>query len=138
MKKILLVLMAFMLVFTLSACDPEPDITIEPDTLALQFENPEYDGEEFIMDVYLTNGYHGDVFVGDVIIEAQIYDTVDGNTYVVASSYFDFSFTLEPESYEFFEVTFYAEGVFMTEEVFSADYDLDDVFIIYEINPVEE
>jgi len=120
MRKLLLGLLLVFSVVTLSGC--KPDVYIEPNTISVVFENPHYVGESFFIDVYITNGFDSDEFVG--YMEFDIY--TDDDSVYVAGAGFDIDETIYSNSYVLIELEFGSEYVFVSEEDLNqSGYNLD-------------
>ena len=122
MKKLLLVLALVLSVTILSGCGP--DVYIEPNTISVIYENPHYVGSDFYIDVYITNGYDTDEFVG--YMEFDIY-TDDDEVYIAGAG-FDIDETIQADGYIWIELEFGSEFVFASlEDINDAGYDLDNI-----------
>ncbi len=120
MKKLLLFFVLVLSVSLISGC--KQDVYIEPDTIGVVFENPHYSGSSFYIDVYITNGFDTDEFVG--YMEFDVY--TDDDELYIAGAGFDIDETIPADSYLLIELEFGSEFVFTSETQFNeTDYDLD-------------
>ena len=126
MRKLLLGLVIVFFTVILSGC--KPDIYIEPDEIATIFENPRYVGEVFYVDVYITNGYDSDEFVG--YMEFDIY-TSDDSIYVAGAG-FDIDETVPADDYIWVELEFSGDFVFVTEDdLIDSGYIIEDLQLYF-------
>ena len=129
MKKLIIFATLLLLFTALSGCKPE--IYIEPDAIAVVYDNPRYQGTSFFMDVYITNGFETEEFVG--YMEFDIY-TDDSSTYVAGAG-FDINETIPGNNYILIELEFESEFVFTSESDFNeSGYNLErlELFFWYE------
>lgn len=120
MKKLLLFFVLVLSVSLISGC--KQDVYIEPDTIGVVFENPHYSGSSFYIDVYITNGFDTDEFVG--YMEFDVY--TDDDELYIAGAGFDIDETIPANSYVWIELEFGSEYVFVSEDnLISSGYNLD-------------
>ena len=120
MKKLLLVLAMVLSIVVISGCTD--DVYIEPNTISVVFENPHYVGTSFYVDVYITNGFNSDEFVG--YMEFDIY--TDDDSIYVAGAGFDIDETISADDYIWVELEFSSDFVFVTEDdLETSGYNLD-------------
>ena len=120
MRNFLFGLVLALFVVTLSGC--KPDIYIEPNEISVVFENPRFDESSFYIDVYITNGFDSDEFVG--YMEFDIY--TDDDSIYVAGAGFDIDETIPANSYVWIELEFGSEYVFVSEDdLTNSGYNLD-------------
>ncbi len=126
MKRLLLLItLAFSLSFLTGCFD---GVYIEDNEIAIVYENARYEGTSFIIDVYITNGFDGDEFIG--YMEFDIYSE-DEELYIAGAG-FDIDETVLANDYIMIELEFESEFVFATAtEVDNAGYDLDFVTLLY-------
>lgn len=126
MKKILLLIVIALSLTTLTGCFE--DIYIEPNEISVVFENPQYRGSSFFIDVYITNGYDTDEFVG--YMEFDIYAPND--SVYVAGAGFDIDETVPANSYIMIELEFDSDYVFAYEEdIEAAGYKISEVELYF-------
>ncbi len=125
MKKVIMLVIGFLLVFSLSACE---DIYIEPGVIDIQFENVHYKGESIVMDVWITNGTSENYDIG--YMEFALY--VPGTETEYCGAGFDMLTVISSDDYEEFEIEFTSEFVFMIEtELEDLGYTLEDLELYY-------
>jgi|LGVE01.1.fsa_nt_gb hypothetical protein len=125
MRKAFMIVLGFLLVFSLSACE---DVYIEPGVIDIQFENVHYEGESIVMDIWITNGTSEHYDIGYMEFALYIPDTE--TEYCGAG--FDMLATILSDDYESFEIEFTSEFVFLTEtELEDLGYTLEDLELYY-------
>ncbi len=126
MKKLLLLVLTLSLT-VLTGCTP--DIYIEPNTIAIVYENPHYEGSSFVIDVYITNGYDIAQDVG--YMEFDIYSD-EGKDLYIAGAGFEINENILSYDYIMVELEFESEFVFTDENTFNlSSYNLDDVVLYF-------
>ena len=126
MRKLLLLVTIVLSLTVLTGCFE--GVYVEPNQIAVVYENARYDGTSFFIDVYITNGFETDEYVG--YMEFDIYSE-DEELYITGAG-FDINETIPANDYIAIEIEFESEFVFATEsEVNAAEYDLDFVELYY-------
>lgn len=126
MRKILVLVILGLSIFLLSGCSPE--IVVEPDMISVVYENPRYSGDNFYIDVYITNGYETEEFVG--YMEFDIY-SADKSVYIAGAG-FDIDETIPANGYVLVELEFNEEFVFATlSDIEEEGYDIKDIELYF-------
>ncbi len=128
MKQLLLLVLTFSLTF-LTGCTQ--DIYIEPNAISIVYENARYEGDNFLIDVYITNGYDSDRYVE--YMEFDIYSDEEKDLYIAGAG-FDILTTIPSFDYIMVELEFEKEFVFTNESAFKqSNYKLDNVVLYFYI-----
>ncbi|GEM_PF-1726299 len=134
MKRLILLIAAIAAVATLSACDD--DVIIAPDVIDVQFDNIRYDGAVIVVDVWITNGTDEDFDLGYAEFWLELPDGVapdrTGDDREVCGAGFDFYITVKADDYEFYEVEFTSDYIFLSDsELDALNVDLTDLELYY-------
>ena len=136
MKRIA-VLITLLFIGMLTACTSP--VTIKPDVVEVVFDNPRYNGDEIVVDVWITNGQSNDADIRVVdfwfeLPEGTDWTGLDSNE--VCGAQFDIFEVVKAGSYKEYELTFTSEFVSLSEEDLTAlGLSLDDLEFYYLINP---
>lgn len=108
MKKIIVLIVALFLSFTLSGCE---SVEITPDKIEVIYNDAWLEDDSLIIEVHLTNGTDEDFDLGytEFWLELPTEETE------VAGAYFEFDIVLKANSYETYELEFESDYVFYDE-----------------------
>ena len=125
MKKTIVSVLVIVFVILLSGCQK---IDIKPNVIDVQYENVRWEGSSIVVDVFITNGYDRDKFIG--YMEFALYFPDEQREFCGAG--FDIEETFKADSYIEYEIEFTSEFVFFTQSDLDAeDITLDDLVLIF-------
>ena len=133
MKKLVALLVVFMMAFVLTGCDT---VEIIPGEIGLMFDDPEWnDDGDLVLTVYITNGLEEEYLVNDLIVEVYTHD----EEYFITYFWDDLNIKIQPDEYEEYTITFYSEYFDISkadlEELGYEISTVDDISVYFEVNP---
>ncbi len=127
MRKIFILVSIVLSILIVSGCENE-EIEIEPNMINVIFDNPRYLDDSFYIEIHITNGFDEDMFIGDM--DFGIYP-IDSEI-EVAGAGFNIDLNIEADGYEFIELEFGFEYVFISEDQLSElGYNINDLEIYF-------
>ena len=121
------------LTFLLTGCTSP--VAITPGVIDVVFDNPRYDGDTIVVDVWITNGTDQEEHIAMVdfwfeLPEGTDLTGLDSNE--VCGAQFDILETVSANSYNDYELEFTAEFIYLTEaELTALNLTLDDLEFYY-------
>lgn len=133
MIKRLPILLTILLVGLLSACSSP--VTITPDKIDVVFDNPRYEGEHIIVDVWITNGTEYDEYIESVDFWFELPEGTDVTGFdsnEVCGAQFDILEYVKADKYNEYELEFSSEFIYITESDLTAlNLTLEDLEFFY-------
>lgn len=126
MKKLLALVTGLLLTLSLSACET---VEIEPNVIAVVYENVRYEEGVLFVDVWITNGTAEDY---NLDYSEFWFELPDETETEVAGAGFDLTGVVSSNSYVEYELEFPAEYVYYSPtELSSLDLDYGDLYFFY-------